>query len=294
MPYRNQICPYTSQPIDAIDFNREHIVPDALGGPEGFCLAADRVRNSAYGSSVDVRLIGSTLMGMLAARAGVETRSGPATWRVQGQLVADGSPVELVGRKDATAFRFRKPVLVDRETRKVRVVKGFGADLDKELARVTKDLRRKGFDLVPGAPETLGSDVRGTFGHHFSEAIQGLTKIAYLATVWAAGDGFINTAAGAQYRSWLEAEATSDALAAAGLQPLAASLFKVPGKQTQHDIACVFSGQSVLTGVRLFNEPLFEIAIAVQVPELQLRDGHGHLVLIDAANKTFEHKLLIP
>lgn len=269
-------------------------MPDALGGPADFCLAADRGRNSAYGSSVDARLSGSTLMGMLAARAGVETRSGPASWKVQGRLVADGSPVEVVGRHGAAAFRFRKPVEIDRATRQVSIVKGFGPDFDKELARVTKDLRRKGVDLMASEPQTLGSDVHGSFEHNFAEATQGLTKIAYLATVWAIGDRFIGTAAGAQYRSWLNAAPTSEALAAAGLMPLGGSLFKVPGKHTQHDVACVIAGQRVLTGVRLFNERMFEIAIAVEVPELQLLDGHGCVVTIDAANKTFIDRFLTP
>lgn len=294
MNYRNKICPYTCEPISAIEVSCEHIVPDALGGPEIFALAADKTRNSAYGASVDIRLIRSPLMGMVAARAGVETRSGPSTWKTQGQLMADGSPVELVGSKDALAFRFRKPVDVDPETRRVRAVKGFGADLDKELARVTKDLLRKGWELVPTATQVLGSDVRGSFEHNLSEATQGLTKIAYLATVWAVGDGFINTAAGAQYRRWLDVEPTAEALEAAGLRPLGTSLLKTQGKPTQHHIVCVISGQTVLTSVRLFNEPLFELALAVEVPELQLLDGHGCLMTIDAANKTFENQLLIP
>lgn len=50
----------------------------------------------------------------------------------------------------------------------------------------------------------------------------------------------------------------------------------------------------MLTGVRLFNKPLLEIALAVEVPELPLPDGHRHLIIIDAIAKTFEEQLLIP
>jgi hypothetical protein len=294
MNYRNRICPYTCQPISAIEVSSEHIVPDALGGPESFALAADKPRNSAYGASVDIRLIRSPLMGMAAARAGVETRNGPSTWKTQGQLVADDSPVELIGSKDSVQFRFRKPVEVDPETRQVRAVKGFGAGVDRELARVSADLLRKGRELVPIETKVLDSGVRGSFAHNLSEAVQGLSKIAYLATVWAVGDGFINTAAGAQYRSWLDVEPTAEALESAGLRPVGASMFKTQGMPSQHHIACVISGQTVLTGVRLFNHPLFELTLAVEAPELQLLDGHGHLVTIDAATKTFEDRLLVP
>jgi hypothetical protein len=233
-------------------------------------------------------------MGMLASRAGVETRNGPATWRAAGRLVDDGSRVELVGSKDAVAFRFHNPIDLDPETRQVRAVKAFGDDIDKELARVTKDLRRKGKEVVATATKTLGSGVHGSFEHNLSHAVQGLAKIAYLATVWTLGDAFITTVAGAQYRQWLDVEPTVANFEAAGLQPIGRSLFKVSGEPTHHDIACVVANGTVVTGVRLFGEPLFEITIAVAVPELQLREGHGRLVTIDATRRAFEEKLLIP
>lgn len=233
-------------------------------------------------------------MGMLASRAGVETRSGPATWKARGQLAGDGSAVELIGSKEGVAFRFRNPVDLDPETRQVRAVKAFGDDIDKELARVAKDLRRKGKELNPTATKTLDPRVHGSFEHNLSEAVQGLTKIAYLATVWAVGDDFITTAAGAQYRKWLDVEPTVTNFEAAGLRPLGGSLFKVEGEPTRHDIVCAAIDGRVLTGVRLFGEPLFEIAIAVDVPELQLHEGYGRLVTIDATRRAFEEKLLLP
>lgn len=67
----NRTCPYTGLPISKVVASREHIVPDALGGPNGFALAADRAQNSRYGQTVDSRLINSTLMGKAAVEAGV-------------------------------------------------------------------------------------------------------------------------------------------------------------------------------------------------------------------------------
>jgi hypothetical protein len=231
---------------------------------------------------------------MLAASAGVETRSGPATWKTQARLMADGSPVELVGGKDGVAFRFRKPVDIDPETRQVRAVKAFGSDLDKELSRVSRNLARKGRAVVPTESKVLDSRVHGSFEHNLSEAAQGLTKIAYLMTVWALGDEFIRTEAGAQYRRWLTVEPTAASLEAANLRPLGKSMFKVQGTPTQHHIACVVKGGTVLTGVRLFGQPFFEIALAVDVPELRLPEKQGQLVTIDASKKSFEVRQLIP
>lgn len=81
----NKTCPYTCLPISKVVASREHIVPDALGGPNGFALKADRDRNSRYGDTVDARLIQSTLMGQAAADANVMTRTGPAEWSALGK-----------------------------------------------------------------------------------------------------------------------------------------------------------------------------------------------------------------
>lgn len=290
----NEICPYTCRPVFELEATREHIVPDALGGPNSFALKADKARNETYGATVDARLTGSPLLGMAAAAAGIETRNGPARWKVRGQLVADGSVVEMTGSQRATDFRFRRPVEVDPKTGNVRTVKGFGPALDKELARVRKDLKRKGRDLVPVAQQTLDSKVRGGFEHNLSETAQGLTKIAYLAAVWALGDEFIHSTAGGKYRAWIDAEPTAASLEAAGLRPIWSSMFSDGGPRNQHRIACLAQRDLLLTGVRLFSERLFEITIAVEVPEFRLPDGHGWLATIDATAKTFHETRLVP
>lgn len=291
----NKTCPYTGLPISEVLTSREHVVPDALGGPNGFALAADGTRNSRYGETVDARLINSTLMGQAAAEAGVVTRSGPATWSVRGHLQADGAAVQLTGSHAGVDFRFRQPVEVDAVARGVRAIRGFGPAIDKEIARVRKDLLRKGRDLgIFKERQTINPVVRGRFEHNLSEALQGLTKIAYLATVWAVGDEFISTNAGTRYRSWIDAEPTAAALEAAGLQLAGRSMFSEGGPSNQHLISCMAAGDHLVTGVRLFSKPYFEVTIAVQVPELKLPHAHGWLATIDAKVKTFRETMLVP
>ena len=291
----NKTCPYTSLPISDVVASREHVIPDALGGPNGFALAADMKRNSRYGNTVDSRLINSTLMGQAAAEANVMTRSGPVTWSVQGHLEADGTAVELTGSHAGVDFRFRQPVEVNSVVGGSMAIKGFGPAFDKEFARVRKDLLRKGRDLsILNQTQTVNPVARGQFEHNLSEALQGLTKIAYLATVWAVGDGFIATDAAAHYRSWIEAEPTSAALEAAGLQAAGRTLFSQGGPSNQHLISCMVAGDHLVTGVRLFSKPYFEVTIAVQVPELNVSHGHGWLASIDAEAKTFSETMLEP
>lgn len=290
----NETCPYTCVPIEKVDASREHVIPDALGGPNGFALVADVARNSQYGKTVDSRLINSTLMGQAAAEAGVITRSGPATWSMRGNVEADGAAVQLTGAHTAVDFRFHQPVEVN-AIEGLMAIRGFGPAVDKEIARVRKDLRRKGRDLgILEERQTVNPVVRGEFEHNLSEALQGLTKIAYLATVWAVGDEFIWTEAGARYRSWIDTEPTAAALEAAGLQPTGRSMFSEGGPNEQHLISCVAVGDHLVTGVRLFSKPYFEVTIAVQVPELRLPHAHGWLATIDAKSKTFREKMLVP
>ncbi|PTU65845.1 hypothetical protein DB032_13335 [Chromobacterium sp. Panama] len=202
--------------------------------------------------------------------------------------------MNIVGSADSMAVRFQKPVETDPETGQIRAIKGFGADAKAELARVTKDLNRKGHILEPDEAKTLEPTIRGRFEHNLAEVMQGLTKIAYLATVWTVGDEFLSTAAGVRYRSWIDAEPNSAALEALGLRPLEGSLCKKSVPHTHHLIACVALDGNLITGVRLFNEPLFEITLTVPAPELQLANEHRRLIVIDAARRTFEETLLAP
>lgn len=98
--------------IANIESNREHIIPDALGGPNSLALNADAKTNSELGEGLDSRLINSPLMAMLASRAGVQARSGPVTVKLQGQLLADGSPVDIRISEDGdTTFVLEFPWL---------------------------------------------------------------------------------------------------------------------------------------------------------------------------------------
>lgn len=201
----------------------------------------------------------------------------------------------MTGRHAGVDFRFRRPVEVDAVAEGVTAIRGFGPAFDEEIARVRKDLRRKGRDIaILEQRQTVNPVVRCRFEHNLSEALQGLTKIAYLAAVWAVGDEFIATEAGRRYRNWINAEPTATALEAAGLRPAGLSLFSEGGPKNQHLISCMAAGEHLITGVRLFSKPYFEVTIAVQVPELKLPHGHGWLAIIDANDRTLKETMLVP
>lgn len=133
----------------SIDASREHIVPDAQGGANGFALFADRERNGQYGEGVDSRLIHSPLVGLIATQHGVVTRSGAATVRQRGSLTEGAAAVAASFPKHEVSFRVRAPVVHD-EAGNLVAVRGFGAAAEVELKRVQRDFRKKGLKELDG------------------------------------------------------------------------------------------------------------------------------------------------
>ncbi len=94
-------------------------------------------------------------------------------------------------------------------------------------------------------------------GYVFDEReICGLGKIAYLMTVRTLGDAFVNTTGAAQYRKWLNAEPTHEALCESGLianwpTPIGSEFNTLP--EHFHVLTCLVMDGKVATFVRLFN-----------------------------------------
>lgn len=107
----NELCPYTVRPVGDIECNREHIIPDALGGPNGFALKTHALTNLKLGATVDSRLSNSEIMCMAAMMAGVRSRSGSVSWRGRGELSSDGSRIEFDFSKAKRKLHFHKPVV---------------------------------------------------------------------------------------------------------------------------------------------------------------------------------------
>lgn len=287
---KNVVCPYTCQPVSAIDASREHIIPDALGGPNGFALAADRKCNSKYGEGVDSNLLNFPLVSLSATRYGVETRSGEAQTRERGVLKLDASPVDATFLKDEVQLRMRTPVVKD-ETGKLVAVRGFGEAAQKELERLERDFKKKGRTVVAGESTPLEPEVRVPLVHNFNHLQQGLAKIAYLATVWTLGDAFIKTAAGAKFRAYIDAAPDRDVLIAVGLaaiqtRGLKAAMPELPAHY--HLIICKREGVQVTTTVRLFGLDGLTLTFICQTEELPMSLPKTRIIAVDSIEKTFE------
>ena len=60
-------CPYTLRPIGEIDTSREHVILDALGGPDGYSVTADRMANNRLGETVDAAFLADSIVEMMSS-----------------------------------------------------------------------------------------------------------------------------------------------------------------------------------------------------------------------------------
>lgn len=290
---KNLICPYTTRAIADIETNREHIVPDALGGPNGFALRACQLKNTHYGASIDSRLIHAPWVNFQAASLGIDTRNGPTLMRARGELATDGSAVDITFGKNSISSRLRVPVVRDPVSGVITGVRGFGDDARNELARIQKQLRKKGREVSVDRSEPLNSKVKSRLSYDRREVAHGLGKIAYLMTVWTLGDAFVETAGAGQYRAWIEAEPSDDAFIATGLRILPLKSVNKARPEVPkhfHVLTCLRMGQQVATTVQLFGEALLGFGALVDTPELPASASKIRIVLIDPLSKTFEER----
>lgn len=200
IPYT--LCPYLVRPLGTdFETNREHILPDALGAPDGFVLIASKQENSRLNDLIDAEFVNDPLIRTLSAIKEVKSRSGPVVARMHGttssgdEIFANFSPREFVPR-------FRSPIIKDEDGNAIGV-QGFPGQIEAEARKFLEGQRRRGRSglLVPIEP------VSGPFDFsvvgNWDVIWRGIVKTAYLTTVWAFGDHAIRSETGAAYRRWM-------------------------------------------------------------------------------------------
>lgn len=287
----NSVCPYTLQPVDEIRGSREHVIPDALGGPNGFAVRACATANSEWGHTIDAAFINSDIMRICASRIGLKSRSGLTSLKLRGELTSDGSPVDVTLSPAENEFRIRSPIVKD-ESGELVGVRGYGEQAKRELDRVVADLRRKGKTVEVGLPNSVEGEVHAHVRINARDLALGLIKIGYLANVWMLGDDFTRSKAGAVFRDRLSNESESADLRTADLPYAEITATLAPGITDAHHFICSIRGNGTLTTlVRLFNEDLLSANFVVEAPDLPAarQDAILEFLLVDASNGTIQH-----
>jgi hypothetical protein len=267
--------------------NREHVIPDALGGPNAFTVLADSKMNSSFGSGIDAYLINNFMSRSIASRLGVQTRSGPATFTLSGVNNVTGTPVHARIRKGEFDFKFTNNSVTDPETGELIGFVGMDADAEKALERanIAKEKRGTGA-FIAGEAEQIDSTFSGVLKLDLGLLAKGLLKTGYLTAVFTLGDKFILSEGGREMLDQFSRdshEKTSFFRISNDLvDELLIDLGLLDGLEEKHHlVGCLQLSNKFIIIVRLFSCPLLTAIYEIEGPPM-ISLGVGMFYAIDS------------
>lgn len=291
------LCPYKGIPISELDStNREHVIPDALGGPNAFTVLADSQMNSMFGSGIDAYLINNIVSRGIASRLGVQTRSGPATLTLSGTNNVTGTPVHATIRKGSFDVKFTNNSVTNPATGELMGFVGMDSDAENALERANKARAKRGKGtFIAGEAEQIDATFTGSVGLNLDLLARGLLKIGYLTAVFTLGDKFILSESGRemldQFSQDTDKNTTFFNVAYEGVDDFLCDLGLLDGVEEKHHlVGCLQLANKFIIVVRLFSCPLLTVIYEVQsAPMISLGTGMFYLVdSLDASIKRTE------
>jgi len=288
-------CPYTLRSLtDLAEISREHIIPAALGGPNGYSVKACRAANNQFGETHDAAFIKEPLVSMMRTEHGVEGRSGLAKWKMEGETVGEGRPVQITFSESAVDVYHKKPVDVrqDENGKGYRIVAP-SPQSDEVLEQLKKGLARKGLSISePKVEKEEQQMIHCTVKIDFNVLQAGLMKIAYLAAFDLLGDPFLDDPLNEEWQKAIRVTNAEEAKAV-GIHRVCfehvnetRALLLPNLAPHEHGIAIVNlqqTGPVVL--VRLFGSPLLTaFARLSDTNHFGLREADGRVTTVDAAS----------
>lgn len=189
-------CPYTLKSHDQLlEKSREHVILDALGGPDGYSVIADKAINNELGRTVDAAFQNDPLVAMLRTKIGVKTRSGISSWSIEGTTVEGNHPVETTFHHNSPIdIHFQKPVLLTADgPGKTFHITAYPEQSTRLLKEIEKSMARKGLKI--GSMRREAGSAPGIHGQmcvNLNIIQAGMMKIAYLACCEFLGDSFLD------------------------------------------------------------------------------------------------------
>ena len=285
-------CPYTLKPLAQLaETNREHIILDSIGGPDGYSIFADKATNSALGATTDAAFQQNPIVAAICSRLGVKTRSGIAEWNLKGKTVEGQRPVEVtIPHKGPVEVYHVKPVMLDDQGKPSQIVAP-AKQAEKLLAEMTKNYAKKGLTLSKGQIEIPASQ-----GLHVPISINltgvkaGLMKIAYLSSCAYIGDSFLDDPLNPEWQKAIRAQTPEEAEriklhGSCNVEAIQLTKVVLPElKEHEHCIAIInVNQQRPVAVVRLFNSDL--LTAIVQISDTQdfaLESPGGIINICDA------------
>ena len=281
------ICPYTLKPFAEIRSSKEHVIPDALGGPAAFSVTADKHCNGLYGNGLDADFVNDSLMKAAAQFYNIKTRSGKSKLSVTGQITYDktviAATVDNFAGNSPTIYP-KKPVTDAGNYFEIIADK---KNFNKLLAATIKNNANKGVYLHSSGFQNPIGTFNGRIEHSFWKKTLGLIKVGYLSLVYTFGDDLIRSLAGKAFREAYNSNTHAE-LNNSGLN-ITELLFKgsVLPRSSKHKVAAVRDGNNYAVYVSLFEEQTFTRQFSFLANQEKLQSPQGLVYEVDAVKKQF-------
>jgi hypothetical protein len=206
-------CPYTLKLLTEMgETSREHVILDALGGPNGYSVTACRATNSQLGETTDAAFLEEPLVEMMRSKVGVKSRSGVASWNLTGETVDGNRPVEVTfPHQGPVEVHHRKPVEKDAQGKSYQIIAP-PAQAEKLLKEFEANMAKKGIQISSVVTkQTPNQELHSQLTLNLTVMNAGLMKIAYLACCEFLGDSFLEDPLNPEWQKAIRAQNAEDA-----------------------------------------------------------------------------------
>jgi hypothetical protein len=288
-------CPYTLKPPAELQTtSREHIIPDALGGPNAYSVTACRLENSNLGATVDARFLSEPVIAMFRSKVGIKSRSGVAAWKMEGITVKGNRPVGIsFSHQGAVEINHKKPVERDKQNNSYRIIAP-PDQANRILAEMRMNLSDKGFthDII-STSQSPNQTIHVSLTCNLNILRAGMMKIAYLACCHHLGNAFLDDPLNAEWQKAIRiqnAEQAAASLIHCKCFESASHVTKLllPKLQEhEHAIAIVNLEQGPVVAVRLFGSSMLTFfARASENNHFEISVGDGVIVICDSITRS--------
>lgn len=304
MPYlkdnKQELCPYTCEPLELQNINREHILPYAIGAPSNFTLMACASENSKYNKLIDAPFSNDPLIRLISTMKGVRSRSGPVSFETMGKDPTSGEDVILQITSNDLRLRFKKPIKKAGES--TYLVCDFEDSIQSKIQEIEKNFKKKNPSKLVKAitgPVTSYPSPKLQFNFDLNARIYELemAKIAYLLTVDTFGDEAILGESGQQFRSALndmdietmmQQGAKIGTFNAYGMNAVEESLYN----NHYHLLLCQqYSASELITVIILFG--IFTKCFVTSAEGLSIPKDFDRQIVIDPVTRTIDGDVLL-
>lgn len=294
-------CPYTLKSIsDLAEDSREHIILDALGGPDGYSVRACRIENNKLGGTVDAAFLKNPLIQMQRSKVGIKSRSGVAKWKMSGETIDGGRPVDItVPHEGEVGVHHKKPVEKNADSYTIIAPPD---QSDKLLKEIRENLGKKGKHIADIQSTQIESqELHARLNINLTEIQSGMMKIAYLACCDYLGDEFLDDPLNPEWQKAIRARTAEESedikIYGKSLSEIGALDFVFPKLAEHEHCIVIFSlnRSGPIVGVRLFGDPLFTaVALASQTKGYELSEGDGTAIICDSKSGSIRREPWLP